>query len=82
MYNQAGMEDLRAAFESVSVYSTLPDTPRSALPQLVAEFPAGVKVDAHLQGIIRVLDGSLFPPKPLVRNERSEVDMCKACHPI
>ncbi len=72
------MENLRAAFESVSVNFALPDPPRGALPHLITEFPAGVKVDADLAGIIKILNGGPFPPKPLVRNERSEVDMCRA----
>ncbi len=71
------MESLCAAFESVSVNSAIPDPPRRALPYLVTEFPAGVKVDADLVGIIRFLNGSPFPPDPLVRDKRSEASLCR-----
>ncbi len=72
------MESIRVAFENVSVNSAIRDPPRGALPYLVTEFPAGVKVDADLAGIIKILNGGPFPPDPLRRGKRSEVSMCRA----
>ncbi len=69
------MESIRAAFESVSVNSAVRDPPRGSLPYLVTEFPAGVKVDADLMGIIGTLNGGPFPPDQLGRGKHSEVSM-------